>query len=101
MTNDRRGDSWRDLAAAGGSRPFGYNGIDRNDGGVKEVIIGVGNGRFYPDVWDGGRSSPGPRNIRVCIPDVYHRLSRWAFRRRWREALGAIFDGAAHVFPCT
>jgi hypothetical protein len=99
MTDDHRGDSWRDLAAAGGSRPFGYNGIDRNDGEVEEVIIGVGNGQFYLDVWDGGRSSPGPRNIHVYILDLYHRLSCWAFRRRQREAPKAISGRAPCVFP--
>ena len=25
---------------------------------VKEMIIGVGTGQFYADVWDGDRSSP-------------------------------------------
>jgi hypothetical protein len=99
MTDDHRGDSWRDLATAERSRPFGYNGIDRNDGGVEEVIIGVGNGQFYLDVGDGGRSSPGPRSIHVCIPDLYHRSSCWAFRRRQREALKTISGRAARVFP--
>ena len=75
MTDDHRGDSWRDLAAAGGSRPFGYNGIDRNDGGVKEVIIGVGNGQFYLDVWDSwGSEFPGPSEhpclYSRCLPPL-------------------------------
>ena len=77
MTNDRRGDSCRDLAAAGGSRPFGYNGTDRNDGGVREVIIGVGNGQFYLDVWDWDRSSPpSPGSVHglysECLPVACH-----------------------------
>jgi len=45
----------------------------RNDGEVKEMVIGVGIGQFYVDVWDGGPEFPDPSEA----PIPAHRLPRW------------------------